>query len=162
MGVGKGSVARAIISQSDMIALDTDDVIESMQNMTIKKIFAQKGEPYFRTLEAKVGRWLESSVDNTLISTGGGFFKVDNLKEIGTVVLLHTSFETIYQRIIDHPNAKKKLKKRPLFQDIEKAKALYDERAPQYSAIADIVVEVGGKDYDTIAKEILEKVKKQG
>ena len=159
MGVGKGSVARAIISQSDMIALDTDDVIESMQNMTIKKLFAQKGEPYFRTLEAKVALWLESSVDNTLISTGGGFFKVDNLKEIGTVVLLHTSFETIYQRIIDHPNAKKKLKKRPLFQDIEKAKALYDERAPQYRDIADIVVEVGGKNYDTIAKEILEKVK---
>ena len=79
------------------------------------------------------------------------------LKDVGTVVLLHASFETIYQRIIDHPNAARKLKKRPLFQETEKAKALYDEREPQYLKVADIVIDVSGKDYETIAKEILKK-----
>jgi len=157
MGVGKGSVAREIVRQSGMIAIDTDDIIESMENRKIKKIFAEEGEPYFRAIEQRVAAWLCESVDNTLISTGGGFYKVPKLKEIGKIVLLDAPFETIYKRIIDHPNAQKKLKKRPLFQDIAKAEALYAEREPHYRAVADIIVDVSDKDYETIAKEILEK-----
>lgn len=158
MGVGKGSVAREVIKRSEMIAIDTDDVIESMENRKIKKIFEDEGEPYFRALEKKVASWLETGVSNTLISTGGGFFKVPNLKEIGTVVLLDAEFDTIYKRIKHHPNAKKKLKKRPLFQDIKKAKALYAEREPQYKALADIVIDVTDKTVEEIADELLQKV----
>jgi shikimate kinase len=157
MGVGKGSVAREIVRQSKMVAIDTDDIIESMENRSIKKIFAKEGEPYFRELERRVAQWLKVSVDDTLISTGGGFYKVPQLKEIGTVVLLDAPFKTIYQRIIDHPNAVEKLKKRPLFQEIDKAQALYNEREPQYKAVADLVIDVSGKDYETIAKEVLSK-----
>ncbi len=160
MGVGKGSVAREIVRQSGMVAIDTDDIIESMENRKVKKIFAEEGEPYFRALEARVGQWLRQSVDNTLISTGGGFFKVPKVHEVGTIVLLDAPFQTIYHRIIDHPNAEKKLKKRPLFQDIAKAEALYNEREPQYRAVADLVIDVSDKDYETIAKEILKKTKK--
>ena len=106
MGVGKGSVAREVIKLSNYIAVDTDDLIESMENRKVKKIFAQEGEPYFRNLERKVAKWLSKSVQNTLISTGGGFFKVPELNKIGKVVLLHAEFDTIYERIINHPNAK--------------------------------------------------------
>ena len=159
MGVGKGSVAREIIKVSKMVALDTDDIIESMENRRIKKIFAEEGEPYFRALERKVARWLKKNVENTLISTGGGFYKVPNLKKVGTVVLLNAPFDVIYQRILEHPNAEKKLKKRPLFQDIEKARALYEERLPLYLKVADIVIDVDNKEIPKIAKEILKKVK---
>ena len=38
MGVGKGSVAREVIKHSDYIAMDTDDLIESMENRRIKNI----------------------------------------------------------------------------------------------------------------------------
>lgn len=159
MGVGKGSVAREIVKVSKMVALDTDDIIESMENRRIKKIFEEEGEPYFRAVERKVARWLKKNVDNTLISTGGGFYKVPNLKKVGTVVLLNAPFDVIYQRILEHPNAEKKLKKRPLFQDIEKARALYEERLPLYLKVADIVIDVDNKEIPKIAKEILKKVK---
>ena len=159
MGVGKGSVAREIVKQSRMIGLDTDDIIESMENRKIKTIFVEEGEAYFRALERKVARWLKKNVEGTLISTGGGFFKVPNIKKIGTVVLLNAPFDTIYNRIIEHENAEKKLRKRPLFQDIEKARALYEERLPLYLKVADIVIDVSDKDIPKIAKEILKKVK---
>lgn len=159
MGVGKGSVAREIVKQSRMIGLDTDDIIESMENRKIKTIFAEEGEAYFRALERKVARWLKKNVEGTLISTGGGFFKVPNIKKIGTVVLLNAPFDTIYNRIIEHENAEKKLRKRPLFQDIEKARALYEERLPLYLKVADVVIDVSDKDIPKIAKEILKKVK---
>ena len=42
MGVGKGSVAREVVKQSEYIAIDTDDLIESMENKTIKKVFAEE------------------------------------------------------------------------------------------------------------------------
>ncbi|HQS67448.1 MAG TPA: shikimate kinase [Sulfuricurvum sp.] len=160
MGVGKGSVARAMVQQTAMMALDTDDVIESMENRSVKEIFAKEGEEYFRNLERKTARWLKKQVEGTIISTGGGFFKVPAMKKVGTIVLLNAPFERIYERILAHPDANKKLKKRPLFQDIDKARALYEERLPQYLAVADIVIDVSDKDVNTIAKEIIKKVKK--
>ena len=159
MGVGKGSVAREMIKQSKYMAIDTDDLIESMENKKIKKIFADEGEKYFRKLEKKVALWLENSVKNTIISTGGGFYKVENLKKIGTIVLLDSPFEKILERIKNHPNAKKKLAKRPLLQDLKKAKELYDQRRIEYLDVADIVIDVSDKDLKKIAKEILKKVK---
>lgn len=158
MGVGKGSIAREIIRQSGVIALDTDDVIESMENRKVSKIFEAQGEAYFRRIEQRVALWLEQSVRNTLISTGGGFFKVPNLKRIGTVVLLDADFDTIHRRIITHPNADKKLKKRPLFKDEAQARALYDKRLPLYQAVADVTIDVRERPVETIAEEIIHKV----
>jgi len=99
MGVGKGSVAREIVKISSYIAIDTDDVIESMENKSIKKIFESEGAEYFRNLEKNVASWLELSVKNTLISTGGGFYKQSNIKQIGRVVLLDSPFTDIISRI---------------------------------------------------------------
>ncbi len=159
MGVGKGSVAREVIKHSDYIAIDTDDLIESMENRKIKNIFELEGEPYFRKLELDVASWLEKSVKNTLISTGGGFYKQKNLKKIGVVVLLDSPFDSIIKRIKNHPNSMKKLKKRPLLKDLEEAKRLYDERRPEYLALADIVIDVTKKSAIDCSKELIKKVK---
>ena len=159
MGVGKGSVARELVKNSTYISIDTDDLIESMENKKIKKIFEQEGEAYFRALEKKVALWLDKSVKDTLISTGGGFYKVQNLKKIGTIVFLDSPFEEILKRIEEHPNAKNKLKKRPLLGDIEAAKELYEARRPEYLSVADIVIDVTNKSLDACSKEILKKVK---
>ena len=158
MGVGKGTIARELIKHSEYVALDTDDLIESMENRKVKAIFEAEGEEYFRVLERKVAEWLQESVKNTLISTGGGFYKVKNLKKIGTVVLLDSPFESILRRIHEHPNAKKKLKKRPLLSDLKKAKMLYNERRPQYLELADIVIDVTDKSALECSQEILKKV----
>ena len=159
MGVGKGTIAREIVKQSDIFAIDTDDLIESMENRKIKKIFKEKGEEYFRRLEAKTAKWLEKNVKNTLISTGGGFYKVDNLNKIGKVVYLKSSFKAIIDRIKSHPNAQNKLKKRPLLKDLNKAKKLYESRIKDYEKKADIIIDVENKTPEDIAKEIIKKAK---
>ena len=160
MGVGKGSVAREVIKNSDYMAIDTDDLIESMENRKIKDIFANEGEAYFRKLEKDVSAWLENSVKDTLISTGGGFYKVKNLKKIGTVILLDSPFDEIIKRIKKHPNAARKLKKRPLLKDLKRAKELYNQRRPEYLKLSDIVIDVTKKSAEDCAKELLKKVKK--
>ena len=158
MGVGKGTVARALVKKSNMFAIDTDDLIESMENRKIKKIFEVEGEPYFRNLEKKTALWLEKSVSNTIISTGGGFYKQENINKIGKVVYLKSSFQGILDRINEAPNAENKLKKRPLLQNIEEAEKLYNSRVKDYEKVSKLIVDVENKDIKDIVKEILGQI----
>lgn len=159
MGVGKGSVAREVIKHSEYVAIDTDDMIESMENKKIKKIFQEDGEKHFRAIEKKISHWLQTSVQNTLISTGGGFYKQKNIKDIGIIVLLDSPFENIIKRIKEHPNAVKKIRKRPLLNDMRLAEKLYNERRPEYLEVADIIIDVTNKSAYDCAKELIKKVK---
>lgn len=154
MGVGKGTTARAFSKRYKVYNIDTDDLIESKKNIEIKKIFKKKGEKYFRSLEQKTADWIASSVRGTLVSCGGGFYKVDNLKSLGTVVLLDASFDWIYSRLKNAKNSKAKLAKRPLFSDLSEAKQLYTKREKAYKNVADLVVNIEGKSIDEVCEEI--------
>ena len=158
MGVGKGTIARGLVKKSSMFAIDTDDLIESMENRKIKKIFEIEGEPYFRNLEKKTALWLEENVSNTIISTGGGFYKQENINSIGKIVYLKSSFQGILDRINACANAEKKLKKRPLLQNLEEATKLYNSRISDYERVSDIVIDVEKKDLKNIVEEILGQI----
>lgn len=158
MGVGKGTIARALVKSSSMYAIDTDDLIESMENKKIKKIFEDNSQEYFRSLEKKTALWLEDSVKNTIISTGGGFYKQENLKNIGKVIYLKSSFEGILNRINSSKNAESKLKKRPLLQNLQEALELFNQRVVEYEKVSDIQIDVENRPIEDIIKEILGKI----
>ena len=159
MGIGKGTTARAYAKRYGIYNIDTDDIIESSLNKNIKSIFEKHGEEHFRSLEQKTADWIERSVNKTLISCGGGFYKVDNLNSLGVVVLLDASFEWIYQHLKNAKNSQAKFAKRPLYNDIQKAKKLYDEREEAYKKVADVIISVEGKGMKEVLKEIKTKVK---
>jgi len=156
MGVGKGSLARELVKLTSRVAIDTDDIIESMENTKIKKIFEKEGESYFRNCETQVSLWLQSSVKNSIISIGGGFYQVGNLQSIGHVIYLESTFDAILDRIKSSKNPEKKFKKRPLLQDMVKANALINERHPRYLACANSVIQTAGKTSSAIAEEIMQ------
>jgi len=158
MGVGKGTIARALVRNSDYFAIDTDDIIESIENMKIKRIFEKKGEPYFRALEQKCALWCEHNLNGTLISTGGGFHKQKNIKNIGTVIYLQASFDGIMKRLKNAPNSKAKFKKRPLLKDIDKAKEIYEQRTSEYESVADIIVNVEDGNVTNAVNNILKEL----
>ncbi|MGM0622563.1 MAG: shikimate kinase [Campylobacterota bacterium] len=156
MGVGKGSIARQLVKQSERFGLDTDDLIESLENQKIKAIFENEGEAYFRALEQKCAFWLQNSVKDSVISTGGGFYQVDNLNEIGQVVYLKADFDWIYKRVTQAKNASKKLKKRPLFKSYKKTKELFQNRQDLYEQKAKINISVDKEGEQTEVQSILE------
>ncbi len=158
MGVGKGTIARALVAQSDYFAVDTDDLIESLENTKIKKIFAKQGEPYFRSLEKKCALWCEQNLTGTIISTGGGFYRQENIHKIGKVIYLKASFESIIQRLKKAPNSKSKFKKRPLLEDLDKAKEIYKQRVKEYEAVADIIIDVNDFDEQKAVQNILKAI----
>lgn len=155
MGVGKGTIARALIKRTKRFGLDTDDLIESMENRKIKAIFETDGEAYFRKLEKKTAKWLEKNVKNAIISTGGGFFQVENLDRIGAVIYLKSSFDGILKRLKEHENADLKLAKRPLLTDENKARALFEERSSLYEAKADIIIDVENRSVNEITQDLI-------
>jgi len=159
MGVGKGTIGRELVKNSDYFAIDTDDLIESIVNKRIKKIFEDEGEPYFRSLEKRCALWCEKNVQNTIISTGGGFYRQENLKLIGKVIYLESSFEKIIEALENAPDSKKKFKKRPLLKDLDEARKIYEVRVREYEKVADIVVNVEDWNINRIVSEIFEKIK---
>ena len=80
MVVGKSTIGKLLSEKLKMKFIDTDELIEKEEKMSIKKIFDLKGEAYFRTLEKKISLAnLESK--NTIISLGGGTFIDQNIRE---------------------------------------------------------------------------------
>jgi len=154
MGVGKGRTARALAAATDRFAIDTDDLIESLLKTKIRTFFAEQGEPAFRQVEQQVANWLEQGVRNTIISTGGGFFMVENLARLGRVVYLHSSLKAILASLRQHPDGGRKIKKRPLLQDKDKAKQLFRARLPLYRQAAEFEVGVEGRSSSEVAEEI--------
>lgn len=154
MGVGKGRTARALAAATGRFAIDTDDLIESFLKTKIRDFFAAQGEPAFRRIEQQVADWLEQRVNNTIISTGGGFFMVNNLDRLGRIVYLHSSLKGILAAINKHPDACRKIKKRPLLQDMGKAKELYHARLPLYREAVDFEIDVEGRKTSEVVTEI--------
>ncbi len=159
MGVGKGTTARAFTKKYGTYIIDTDDLIESKENKEVKQIFAKKGEAYFRRQEQETANWIEKCVTGTFISCGGGFYKVNNLKKLGTVVLLDASFEWIHNRLKTAKNSESKLAKRPLFSQEKEARKLYKEREKAYRKLADVVIDVENLTLDEQITQIAKKCK---
>jgi len=151
MGSGKSSVGRHLAKDNKAYFLDTDAMIESAEGKEISKIFEEEGEEYFRYLEKTTARWLKDNVNEAVISTGGGMLVYcEELKEVGTVIYLKVPFKTILSRM-----KKDELEKRPLFKDLQKAEAMYNERNSIYEKRADITI-----DADAKLEEVLVRIQK--
>jgi shikimate kinase len=102
MGTGKSSVGQLVASQLHFTFLDTDQVIETRVGKTITDIFAQDGEPAFRTWEERIVEELRMRT-KTVISTGGGLplneANLTALKSHSLLVCLWASPETIWERV---------------------------------------------------------------
>tara|TARA_A100000164_G_scaffold376860_1_gene414786 strand:- start:155 stop:667 length:513 start_codon:yes stop_codon:yes gene_type:complete len=73
MGSGKSTIGYLLSKKLKLKFLDIDNLIEKEMNMTIKEIFQEKGEKYFRNLEEKITiKYL--NLKNSVISLGGGAF----------------------------------------------------------------------------------------
>lgn len=152
MGCGKTCIGRELAKITGKKLIDTDELIEKEQGMTISQIFADKGEDYFRELEFEMCKKVAETKD-TIISTGGGAMtfqrNADAIKKGATVVFLDTDFNIICKRVGDGST-------RPLFKNKENAKKLYDERREKYIRASDIIVS-GNERPAKIASEIIKR-----
>ena len=72
MGCGKSSIGR-FMARNGYRLVDTDSVIEKDAGRTIKEIFADEGEEYFRRKETDIlMELIQREEDNLVVAVGGG------------------------------------------------------------------------------------------
>jgi len=131
MAVGKTTLAKIVAKRQGLEFIDIDTNIEKKNSMTIKEIFKQKGENFFRLEEEKEIPELLNK-NNCVIALGGGAFTNKKIRESvlknSISVWLDVDLKTLNQRI-------KWNKKRPLLKknnNQKKMNELYELRKNIY------------------------------
>jgi len=157
MGAGKTTIGRLLARRLNMAFIDSDHEIEARTGATIPWIFEIEGEASFRRREADVIRDLSAQRGIVLATGGGAVLNPDSralLAERGTVVYLRASVGSILQRTSHDKN-------RPLLQTADPRKKLEDltaEREPLYREIADLVIDTGRPNVQSMVQTILDQI----
>ena len=100
-GTGKSTIARLLADKLGLEAIDADHELERRAGKTIRRIFAEDGEPAFRDLESALLAELGQR-DGVVIATGGGVvLRPENraILRTGRVVWLTAPAEVLWRRM---------------------------------------------------------------
>ncbi len=154
MGAGKTTIGRILARKLGLKFVDSDHEIEARTGASIPWIFEIEGETSFRRREADVIRELCGQQGLVLATGGGAILNADSralLKSRGTVVYLRATVNSILQRTAHDKN-------RPLLQTADPRKKLEElmaVRDPLYTEIADLVIDTGRPNVQSMVQTIL-------
>ena len=150
MATGKSAIGRRIAKMLDKPFIDLDSVITRKEGLSVKEIFHNHGERYFREKEWEYLLELTREFKG-VVALGGGALQnqriVDHLKVHGILVFIKTPMEVIVERVMRNT-------KRPITLDDEgkiksretlftELKALYSSRLEYYEQ-AQVILESDG------------------
>ncbi|WP_374721559.1 shikimate kinase [Peribacillus tepidiphilus] len=151
MGSGKTTIGKLLSKASGLPVFDTDVLVEEKEGKSIKDIFLQEGEAYFRERESEILRAL--SGENMIVTTGGGIILAKEnrewIRKNGYWVYLHCDPEEIEHRLVNDTS-------RPLLAGEKSAnlRSIFEKRLPLYRE-APIQVDTTNKSTQEVVEEIL-------
>jgi len=154
-GCGKSALGRRLAPRLELPFVDVDEEIERAAGKSIKEIFADHGEAYFRDGERRVIARLLASGQQVMATGGGALLSEEtraNIRRSGISVWVKADQALLVRRVT-------KRSTRPLFEgrDAEAVvRDLMEARYPIYAAVADIVVESRDVPHEVIVGEIVE------
>ncbi len=161
MGSGKTTVGIRLSYRMRRVIEDTDKLIEKKEGKTIREIFAQEGEAYFRQAETAMLEELCGKLRGHILSVGGGTpVREENralLKKLGTVIYFRVKPETVYNRLKNDTI-------RPLLQcenPLEKIKELLESRKEAYEACADIIIDVDNLTMNEVVDRVVQSTREK-
>ena len=157
MGSGKTTIGRLLARRLGKRFIDSDHAIEARTGASIPWIFEIEGEASFRRREAEMIRELTGQ-EGIVLATGGGAVLDPASRALlagrGTVVYLRAGIGSILQRTSHDKN-------RPLLQTADprrKLEELLAQREPLYREIADLVIDTGRPNVQSMVQTILEQL----
>ena len=147
--VGKSTIGVVVAKRLGYRFIDTDILVQEEEGKLLKDIIAEKGIEGFLEIEDRINA--NVIAERSVISPGGSVVYCENAmkhyKEIGKIVYLQASFDTINRRL---KNARKR---GVVLKDGQSLKDLYDERVRLFEKYADLTIcEDGLRIEDTIEK----------
>lgn len=160
MGSGKTTAGKRLSSILGWSFIDMDRKVEEKAGKTIREIFSEHGEGWFRSLERTVLHDLENE-KQTVISTGGGApchdDNMDFMRRTGLTVYLKMTPLQLRNRLRDSKGERpliKGLSGDDLLKYIETRLA---QREPFYS-LAEIIIDNSETDYGELTNLIRAKI----
>jgi shikimate kinase len=151
MGSGKSTVGKLLANTLGWPLIDLDTIIEAGQGLTIREIFENSGEPFFRQIE-RAALTEASKAEPAVIALGGGTFaqppNVDLIRESGGATVWLDCPPTILRERCQG------MENRPLFRDEQSFAQLFMERLPYYR-LADFRVSTEGHKPEEVVEQIL-------
>ena len=149
-GVGKSSAGVVLAKVLGYEFVDSDLVIQKEEKRLLKDIIANDGLDEFIRIENRVNAHL--NVNNCVIATGGsvvyGKEAMEHLSEIGVIVYLRATFDTIDSRLGNLEGRGVAIKSNQTLFD------LYQERTILYEKYADAIVDLDGCSISATVVEI--------
>lgn len=158
-GVGKSTVGRRVAKRMGWKFVDLDALIEERAGMTIREIFATRGEDHFRNLETETLRTCLNGHEPAILATGGGVVVAETnremLKSARAVVWMTATIEDLEKRL--QPRTRSSKGHRPLLDgDLsENLRRLNTERELLYSESATVVVASAGMAFDDVVDRMV-------
>lgn len=156
--VGKSTVGVVVAKRLGMQFVDTDLLIQEQEERLLREIIADVGEEGFLKIENQVNRDL--NVKNAVIAPGGSVVyceeAMQHFKEIGTVVYLKASYQTIKRRI------RSPKKRGVVLKDGQSFRDLYHERTKLFEQYADITISEDGCRIEQTIENVLNAVENDG
>ena len=161
MGSGKSTVSRFLSEMLHTTKIEMDELLVERAGKPITRIFEEDGEAVFRQMETELLREIGAGKP-AIVSCGGGVVlrpeNVEIMKRTGTILMLSAMPETIYSRV-------RHSTRRPILNgnmNVEFIAQLMAKRDPSYRAAADVTVSIDGKTSDVVARELVERIRKNG
>ena len=166
MGSGKSTIGKLLADNLDYEFIDSDDQIEHKYGKSVKQIFADEGEAWFRNLEESMIEELMQLPGPLVVSLGGGALMSEknlaNVLSDGILVYIKSSPEKIYSRI-KHSRRRPLLSKngRPLHQAeyLEAITGLLARREPGYAS-AHLIFDRDSYEKEECAGQLARQIKK--
>ena len=149
MGAGKTTVGQLLAGELGLPFTDSDHAIEERAGRPVPQIFAEDGEPAFRTLEHQVITGLLDGPD-LVLALGGGAAEHPLTRQrlaAARVVYLHVSYEQALARVGGDPG-------RPMLAKPGLAET-YQRRLAAYASVATLTVPTDGLPPESVSKDIL-------
>jgi shikimate kinase len=164
-GSGKTTIGKQLAERMRTSFVDTDALVVEMAERTIREIFEQKGESYFRDLESLAVRSTckQQSVIAPIIALGGGaVLREENRKHLIASphrrVFLKCDAQVLHDRIHADPlTAHNRPSLTHLGGGIEEIRSLLAIREPMYRAVMTDELDVTELDTDR-AVELLQQI----
>lgn len=159
MGTGKSTVGKMLSQALGYCFFDTDSLIEQLAGKTVADIFAEDGEPDFRSLETEVLQEIAPFARCVVATGGGAACKSQNWghMQTGVSIWLDGSPQMLAKRVIrdsnnDRPlvaidDASSKTDENILEETTARLQKLLDDRRDQYG-YSDLTVSLDGEGDD--------------
>jgi len=154
-GCGKSTVGVVLAKVMGYKFIDSDILIQEMENRKLSDILEESGQETFNQIENRINASIKT--DKTVIATGGsavfGEKAMEHLKGTGLVVYIRLPYAEIEKRLGDLAERGISMKEGQTLKDI------YEERSPLYEKYGDVILDTQGLEIRDAVKMIAENIR---